>query len=225
MQFLFHGSPSRLDALYPSALAPWSKWLTGRQGSAPGSNFDPLAFMIESAHSLGIEFHAWLNPYRVSMDLDTFALAPSQVFNQHRDWVVRYGDRLYLDPGLPQVQNHVLEVVAELVKKYPLDGVHFDDYFYPYPIAGLTFPDAASFQRFAAVGQSREDWRRANVNTMVAKVSRRIKELKPWVKFGISPFGVWRNDSRDPRGSATRASASSYDDLYADALAWPSRQR
>lgn len=208
------------DAIYPSNYAPWSQWITGRQGVAPASDFDPLAFMIEEAHAKGMEFHAWVNPYRVSMNLDTFSLAPTNVFYQHRNWVKQYGNRLYLDPGIPEVQNHLLTVTEELLTNYRIDGIHFDDYFYPYPVTGETFPDRESFDLYGTRFETREDWRRENVNTLVTKVSQLIERKKPWVQYGISPFGVWRNQSRDPNGSATRAFASSYDDLYGDALAW-----
>ncbi|MEL6357093.1 MAG: family 10 glycosylhydrolase [Bacteroidota bacterium] len=208
------------DAIYPSQYAPWSQWLTGRQGVAPGSEFDPLAFMIDEAHSHGMEFHAWLNPYRVSMNLDSTGFAADNVFYEHRDWVRKYGDRWYLDPGLPQVQSFLLTAVGELVDNYDIDGIHFDDYFYPYPLPGEFFPDSLTYQQYGRAYVSLEEWRRDNVNSMVRQVSRLIKSKKPYVKFGISPFGVWRNQDRDPRGSATRAFATSYDDLYGDALAW-----
>lgn len=208
------------DAFYPSQLAPWSKWLTGRQGIAPASGFDPLAFMIQEAHARGMQFHAWVNPYRVSMDLDSFSLARNHVFYQHRDWVKIYGDKMYLDPGIPQVQDHLLTVIKEILQKYQVDGIHFDDYFYPYPILGTTFPDRETYARYAGAGQTREGWRRSNVNAFVSKVSGLIQAEKPWVQFGISPFGVWRNKAHDPKGSQTTAAATSYDDLFADALHW-----
>ncbi|MEO0734912.1 MAG: family 10 glycosylhydrolase, partial [Bacteroidota bacterium] len=207
------------DALYPSAYAPWSEWLTGQQGKAPTSNFDPLAFMIDEAHRQGVEFHAWVNPYRVAMTLDSTGFAPQHLYHQHRDWIHTYGTRRYLDPGLPEVRAHLGRVIDELIAKYDLDGIHFDDYFYPYPLAGQAFPDSNTYRTY---GGSRRlaDWRRDNVNQFVAETHRRIKAAKPWVQFGISPFGVWRNQADDPTGSATRAGATSYDDLYGDALAW-----
>lgn len=208
------------DAIYPSKYAPWSQWVSGRQGMAPASNFDPLAFMIDEAHAKGMEFHAWVNPYRVTMNLDTFNLAPDNIFFQHRNWVKQYGNRLYLDPGIPEVQDHLLDVTEELLMNYRLDGIHFDDYFYPYPVTGETFPDRETFDLYGTRFETREDWRRDNVNTLVTRISQLVERKKPWVQYGISPFGVWRNQSRDPIGSATRAFASSYDDLYGDALAW-----
>ncbi|MEM7571777.1 MAG: family 10 glycosylhydrolase [Bacteroidota bacterium] len=208
------------DALYQSNLAPWSKWLTGQQGVAPSSQFDPLAFAIEEAHHQGIELHAWINPYRVAMDLDSLTLAGNHVFYQHRDWVHIYGNRMYLDPGLPQVQTHLLEIVQELVANYDLDGIHFDDYFYPYPISGQEFPDSLTYRQYGRRFPDRASWRRNNVNELVARIHRSIQATKPWVQFGISPFGVWRNQSDDPRGSATQAQSTSYDGLYGDALRW-----
>lgn len=208
------------DALYPSQYAPWSKWLTGRQGKAPTSGFDPLAFMIREAHAQGVELHAWINPYRVAMDLDVTGFAPGHVYRQHPEWTHVYAGRRYLDPGLPAVRDHLGRVLDELIVGYDLDGIHFDDYFYPYPKAGETFPDSLTF---ATYGRARglADWRRDNVNAFVAETHRRIEAQKPWIHFGISPFGVWRNRGQDPRrGSDTRASVSSYDDLFGDALAW-----
>ncbi|WP_169435023.1 glycoside hydrolase family 10 protein [Neolewinella persica] len=208
------------DAIYPSQYAPWSEWLTGVQGKAPVSGFDPLAYMIKTAHAQGVELHAWVNPYRVAMTLDSLNFAPDHLYHQHPDWIRSYAGRRYLDPGLPEVRTHLGEVIDELVANYDLDGVHFDDYFYPYPKAGVPFPDEETFRRYGG-SQRLSDWRRGNVNTFVAETQRRIKAAKPWVQFGISPFGVWRNLAQDPvMGSATRASVSSYDDLYGDALAW-----
>ncbi|MEM9929080.1 MAG: family 10 glycosylhydrolase [Bacteroidota bacterium] len=208
------------DAIYPSKYAPWSAWLTGKQGKAPVSKFDPLAYMIKMAHTQGIELHAWVNPYRVAMTLDTADLAPDHLYYQHPEWIHAYAGRRYLDPGLPAVRAHLGEVIDELITNYDLDGIHFDDYFYPYPEAGTPFPDSTTFRQYGG-SQRLADWRRGNVNTFVAETYQRIKATKPWVHFGISPFGVWRNQHQDPvAGSATRASVSSYDDLYGDALTW-----
>lgn len=208
------------DAIYPSKLAPWSEWLTGIQGKAPVSNFDPLAYMIKTAHAQGVELHAWVNPYRVAMTMDSLDKAPNHLLNTHPEWCRAYNGRRYLDPGLPEVRIHLGEVIDELVANYDLDGVHFDDYFYPYPAAGQPFPDQQTFARYGR-SQRLADWRRSNVNTFVAETYRRIKAKKPWVHFGISPYGVWRNQRQDPaRGSNSRASVSSYDDLYGDALHW-----
>ncbi|WP_173021538.1 glycoside hydrolase family 10 protein [Lewinella sp. W8] len=211
------------DAIYPSRYAPWSEWLTGQQGTAPASDFDPLAFMIKEAHAQGVELHAWVNPYRAAMTLDSTRFAAKHLYHRHPDWIRAYGGRQYLDPGLPQVRQHLGLVIEELVDNYDLDGIHFDDYFYPYPVQGVTFPDSTTYLRYGA-GKSLGDWRRENVNTFIAETHQRIKSRKPWMQFGVSPFGVWRNRSQDPTtGSATSASVSSYDDLYGDALAWAQR--
>ena len=208
------------DALYPSALAPWSEYLTGRQGKAPTDGFDPLAYIIETAHARGVEVHAWVNPYRVAMNTDSVARHPKHLLSTHPEWIHTYGGRQYLDPGLPAVRAHLGKVIDELVANYDLDGVHFDDYFYPYPKAGEDFPDSLTFRQYGG-SMARDYWRRENVNTFVAETHRRIKAAKPWVQFGVSPFGVWRNRAQDPaRGSDTRAGATSYDDLHADALQW-----
>lgn len=208
------------DAIYPSALAPWSAYISGEQGKAPVSNFDPLAYAIKTANAQGIEVHAWVNPYRAHMSTDVSTLHPSHLYFRHPNWTYNYNGRMYLDPGLPEVRAHLGYVIDELLVKYDLQGIHFDDYFYPYPAPGELVPDSLTHARYGA-GQSLQDWRRDNVNTFVTETYRRIKAAKPWVQFSISPFGVWRNQEQDPvRGSATRASVSSYDDLYGDALGW-----
>ncbi len=211
------------DAFYPSKLAPWSRYLTGKEGEAPKLNYDPLAWMIEQAHQRGFEFHAWLNPYRATFDTKTETLSPEHDFFKHRDWMIKYGEtgkeKYYYNPGLPEVQNHLTMVVEEVVKNYDIDAIHFDDYFYPYKVTGKVFNDSASFKKYNNK-QSLEDWRRDNVNTFVKTIYHSIKRIKPWVQFGISPFGVWRNKSVDPRGSDTQSGQTNYDDLYADPMAW-----
>lgn len=208
------------DAIYPSALAPWSAYISGEQGKAPVSNFDPLAYAIKAANAQGIEVHAWVNPYRVHMSTDISTLSPRNLYFRHPNWVYTYNGRMYLDPGLPEVRAYLGRVIDELIVKYDLNGIHFDDYFYPYPAPGELVPDSLSYARYGA-GKMLEDWRRDNVNTFVSESYRRIKAAKPWVQFSISPYGVWRNQEQDPiKGSATRASVSSYDDLYGDALGW-----
>ncbi|HMN89291.1 MAG TPA: family 10 glycosylhydrolase [Saprospiraceae bacterium] len=208
------------DALYPSDLAPWSRYLTGKQGSAPEPMYDPLKFMIDESHKMGFEFHAWFNPYRATVDLDTISLAPNHAFRLHRNWMVRYGTRFYFNPALPQVRQHVVDVVTEVVEKYDVDAIHFDDYFYPYKIQGEDFPDSLDYYRYGSRFSSIEDWRRSNVDSLIERVHTRIRDIKPHVQFGISPFGVWRNKDKDPTGSNTRAGATCYDDLYADILKW-----
>uniref|UniRef100_UPI004048BAC0 glycoside hydrolase family 10 protein n=1 Tax=Algoriphagus sp. TaxID=1872435 RepID=UPI004048BAC0 len=208
------------DAFYPTNLAPWSKYLTGTQGTSPPTKEDPLEWMIDAAHKRGLEFHAWLNPYRATMDLNTAALSPQHDFNTHRKWMLKYGSKWYYDPGLPEVKAHLLKIIDEVVENYEIDAIHFDDYFYPYREPNLEFPDQASYLVYKKPGQSKDDWRRQNVNELILALSQTIKSKKPWVQFGISPFGVWRNKSKDPKGSPTQAGQTNYDDLFADVLLW-----
>jgi len=225
------------DALWPSQYAPWSEWLTGnRSGVGPG--WDPLAYMIEQAHARNIEFYGWMNPYRGGQPGprgpggDINNLAPNHPLRTHPDWAIVYpvntsggdttGSRLYFDPGNPDARTYVEDSMLEAVQNYDLDGVFFDDFFYPYPEDGQDFNDAASYAKYGN-GLSRADWRRSNVDTMVREMSERIKALKPWVKFGISPFGIWRNLSNDPEGSDTNG-LSAYDTIYADSRKWVREQ-
>lgn len=206
------------DALYPTELAPWSRVLSGKEGQAPET--DLLPWMIGQAHDRGMEFHAWMNPYRATTDLDTLKLAPDHDYYRHRDWMIRYGKKYYYDPGLPAVRMHLTDIMREIVEKYPVDGLHFDDYFYPYKIKDTDFPDGNTYKQFAQTGQNMDDWRRSNVDSLIQQVHGAIKGIKPWVRFGISPFGVWRNQTSDPKGSDTQAGQTTYDDLYADPLLW-----
>ncbi|UQU61614.1 family 10 glycosylhydrolase [Couchioplanes caeruleus] len=223
-----HVRPSG-DAFWPSAYAPWSEWLTGkRDGRSPG--WDPMEFMVAEAHARNLEFHAWFNPYRGSQPApagpgaDFAKLAPNHPLLKHRDWAIAYPDgktaRLYFDPGNPAARRFVEDAMLEAVGKYDVDGVHFDDFFYPYPEGGGNeFRDDASFAKRADKSQSRADWRRQNVDTLVREMSERIRTLKPWVKFGISPFGIWRNKATDPAGSDSNG-LESYDAIYADTRTW-----
>jgi uncharacterized lipoprotein YddW (UPF0748 family) len=207
------------DAFYPSDLAPWSRFLTGKEGKAPEPNYDTLEWMIEEAHKRGFEFHAWLNPYRATFDLNKAQLSPNHDVFKHPEWMISYGGKIYYNPALPQVQDHLAKIVEEVVVKYDIDAIHFDDYFYPYKIKGENFNDTASFKQYGN-GMNLEDWRRNNVTTFVHKIHTVIQQHKPWVQFGISPFGVWRNKSVDPKGSDTQSGQTNYDDLYADPLLW-----
>jgi uncharacterized lipoprotein YddW (UPF0748 family) len=207
------------DAFYPSKLAPWSRYLTGKEGQAPKPFFDTLEWMITETHARGFEFHAWLNPYRATFDLKKETLSPNHDFFKHPDWMIKYGEKYYYNPGLPEVQQHLTDVVEEVVKYYDIDAIHFDDYFYPYKIKGENFNDTASYKKLGN-GLSLADWRRSNVTTFVKNISVSIKKLKPWVQFGISPFGVWRNKSIDPKGSDTQSGQTNYDDLFADPMYW-----
>lgn len=206
------------DALYASSIEPWSSYLTGIQGQAPNPYWDPMQFMIDECHKRGMEFHAWINPYRVKTSAN-MVLAPNHVANQHPDWFLPYGDQLYFNPALQQSRDYICSVVSDIVTRYDIDAIHMDDYFYPYPVAGQEFPDEAYYQQSGGTFASKGDWRRNNVNMLIEQLHRTIRAIKPWVKFGISPFGIYRNQKSDPDGSATNG-LQNYDDLYADILLW-----
>lgn len=206
------------DAFYPSKYEPWSEFLTGRQGEAPSPYYDPLKFMIEETHKRGMEFHAWINPYRAVFSSSS-SVAPGHVTRKHPEWFVRYGDKKYFNPGIPSVMHYLTDVVIDIVSRYDIDGIHMDDYFYPYRIAGKEFPDSKTYIQYGK-GMSKDKWRRSNCDSVVKMIHDAIIETKPLIKFGISPFGVWRNSSDDPDGSDTKAGQTCYDDLYADILLW-----
>ncbi|MEO6406459.1 MAG: family 10 glycosylhydrolase [Ferruginibacter sp.] len=207
------------DAFYPSALEPWSQWLTGKQGQPPYPYYDPLLFMLSETHKRGMEFHAWLNPYRAVFNINNSSITPSHITKIHPEWFLTYGDKKYFDPGNKDAQKHVASVVRDLVKRYAIDAVHFDDYFYPYRIAGKEFPDDISYKK-QGNGMNKDDWRRANVDSIILMLSQVIKQENKKCQFGISPFGVWRNASKDITGSNTTAGQTNYDDLYADIVLW-----
>jgi uncharacterized lipoprotein YddW (UPF0748 family) len=212
------------DAFFPSPYEPWSEWLTGIQGEPPSPYYDPLAFMIEETHKRGMEFHAWCNPYRAVHTIGKSSIAPDHITRQHPDWFVRFEKTQYFDPGNKEVQDYVTNIVRDIVRRYDIDALHFDDYFYPYDIVegggpGKDFPDNPSYTRYGG-GLSKGDWRRANVDSIILRISKVIKEEKPHCKFGISPFAIWRNASKDPEGSNTQAGQTDYDNLYADILLW-----
>ncbi len=207
------------DAFYPSQYEPWSEWLTGTQGKPPSPYYDPLEFMIAETHKRGMEFHAWMNPYRAVFNISKSSISPTHVTKLHPDWFIDYGGQRYFDPGNKEVQQFLTNVVRDVVHRYHIDAIHFDDYFYPYRIAGKEFGDAQSFKKYGN-GLDKETWRRSNVDSIIVKLSRAIKEENKYCKFGISPFGVWRNIDKDPEGSNTKAGQTNYDDLYADILLW-----
>ncbi|MEV8094400.1 family 10 glycosylhydrolase [Kitasatospora sp. NPDC085879] len=205
------------DAFWPSPYEPWSQWLTGTQGRDPG--WDPLHVLVAAAHARGIAFHAWFNPYRVAQHDDPARLVPHHPARRHPEWTLAYGGRLYYDPGVPAARAFVEQAILDAVARYDLDGVHLDDYFYPYPAGGLPFPDDASFAAYGGTFTDRAAWRRHNVDLLVRELRDLVRAVRPEAAFGISPFGVWRNAATDPRGSAT-AAFQSYDGLYADSLGW-----
>ena len=207
------------DAFYPSPFEPWSQWLTGVQGQAPYPYYDPLQFMIEETHKAGLEFHAWLNPYRAVFNLKKNNTTINHITRTKPEWFLNYGDKKYFDPGNIDAQQFVVNVVKDIVTRYKVDAIHMDDYFYPYRIAGKEFPDNASYQRNKR-GLGKEAWRRSNTDSIIVAIGKVIKQANPNCKFGISPFGVWRNASIDSTGSNTKAGQTNYDDLYADILLW-----
>jgi uncharacterized lipoprotein YddW (UPF0748 family) len=208
------------DAFYPSPYEPWSEWLTGKQGSPPQPYYDPLQFMIEECHKRGFEFHAWMNPYRAVFDTKKLnQLATTHVTKIHPEWFLTYGDKRYFDPGNKEAQKFVTNIVKDVVTRYDVDAIHFDDYFYPYKIKGREFPDSKTYSQYGN-GLSKDDWRRSNCDSIIINLSRVIKKVNPKCKFGISPFGVWRNIDKDPDGSNTIGATTNYDDLYADILLW-----
>lgn len=206
------------DAMWPSPYEPWSQYLTGVQGRNPG--WDPLGTAVAEAHARGLELHAWFNPYRIANHTDPTRLVANHPAREHPDWVVPYGGKLYYNPGLPQVRAFVQEAMLDAVRRYEIDAVHWDDYFYPYPVAGQVFDDDAAYAAHGSGFPGRAAWRRDNIDRLVRETAARIKAIRPTTRFGISPFGVWRNASTDPLGSATRAGVQTYDDLYADTRKW-----
>ena len=206
------------DAAYKSSLEPWSRWLTGEPGKSPSPVWDPLQFMIDECHRRGMELHAWINPYRVTSSEEDKP-APGHIYYEHPEWFLKYADgKLYFDPGLPESRDFIDEVVRDILTRYDIDALHMDDYFYPYPVTGAEFPDTASYDAYG-IGWDRGDWRRHNVDLLIEQLHNTIQEVKPWVRFGISPFGIWRNISSDPDGSSTDG-LECYDALFADCLKW-----
>lgn len=213
------------DAFYKSDIEPWSRFLTGKQGQAPDDpDFDPLAFIIGECHKRGMELHAWLNPYRVKTNVNN-ELAPNHIYWQYPERFIQYGNQLFFDPGLPENREFICRVVKDIVSRYDVDAIHMDDYFYPYPIAGKSFPDDKSFNKYAALQgfrqNQRDDWRRNNVNLLIQQIKYTLAATKPWVRFGISPFGIYRNKKNTPDGSGSETNGlENYGDLYADIQLW-----
>ncbi|MBP7856708.1 MAG: family 10 glycosylhydrolase [Prevotella sp.] len=207
------------DALYESNIEPWSRYLTGQQGKAPNPYWDPLAWMVEQCHKRGMEIHAWINPYRAKTK-STSQLASNHVAVARPGSVFSYADQLFLDPSTKENRDYICRVADDIVSRYDIDGFHIDDYFYPYPVAGQAIPDQINYQREPRGFKNIGDWRRDNVNVFVKELGETIHKRKPWVKFGISPFGIYRNKKSDPvNGSATNG-LQNYDDLYADVILW-----
>jgi len=207
---------AQADAFYDSKYEPWSRYLTDG-GKAPVPYWDPLSFMVEEAHRRGMELHAWLNPFRVTTSAKQ-QLAAGHIARRHPERFMRYDGKLYFDPGLPENREYIGKIVDDILARYDVDGIHFDDYFYPYPVRGKVIADDKTYRKYGGK-MKRDDWRRHNVDLLIEDIHRRINAVKPWVRFGVSPFGIWRNKKTDPRGSETNG-LENYDGLYADVLKW-----
>ncbi len=207
------------DALYSSAFDPWSYYLTGNQGKAPVPYYDPLEFAVREAHQRGMELHAWFNPYRAVREIGAYPVDPGHVSQRHPDWIITIGSIKFLNPGLSRVREYVTAVVMDVVRRYDIDGVHFDDYFYPYPPNNITNQDDMTFANDPRGFVDRGDWRRHNVNLLIQMVHDSIQTVKPFIKFGVSPFGIWKNGA--PSGTT---GFDAYHEIYADAVTWLSRQ-
>lgn len=208
------------DAIYPSKLVPWSTYLTGIAGKDPG--YDPLQFLIEETHRRGMEFHAWFNPFRASTGTNTAKLPANHVANGHPEWIVNFNGKLYINPGIPEARQHIIDAIMEVVNGYDIDGVHLDDYFYPTgETASSKFNDDSTFSKYNSMKLSNKgDWRRDNINDFVQQLGAAVHQKKPKISYGISPYGVWRNQASDITGSNTKASVSAYDSTYADVRKW-----
>lgn len=213
---IFQVRPSA-DAFFQSDIEPWSRHLTGCNGVAPKPQWDPLQFMIDECHARGMELHAWLNPYRITASPNE-KLPDNHFTKKHPERYVTFNRRLYFNPAIEANRRHIVEVVTDIVTRYDVDGIHFDDYFYPYPNGAEKFADAKEY-RASGTKLSVGDWRRQNVDKLIEQVHQAIRSVKPWVRFGISPFGIWRNKTSDKRGSDT-SGLQNFDDLYADVPSW-----
>lgn len=208
------------DAFYKSSYEPWSVHLTGRQGAAPDNNFDPLAFLVEECHKRNMELHAWVNPYRVTTSVNDVLVA-DHLYNREPHRFVTYGGKKYFDPGIPENRKYICDIVKDIVLRYNVDAIHMDDYFYPYPVAGESFPDDRSYAAYNLGFTNRGDWRRNNVNLLIKEIKDTLMNNKPWVRFGISPFGIYRNKKSTSDGSGSDTNGlQNYDDLYADVKLW-----
>lgn len=213
------------DAWYESQIEPWSRFLTGKQGVAPSPKWDPMAFLIKECHKRNMEFHAWLNPYRVSVSGGSDILSKNHLYFREPSRFIHYRDLILFDPGIPDNRKHICQVIRDIVTRYDVDGIHMDDYFYPYPAKDQDIPDDKSFKRYGLQmgwqASQRDDWRRDNVNSLIQEIKQTILETKPWVRFGISPFGIYRNKKSTPDGSGSNTTGlECYSALYADVIKW-----
>jgi uncharacterized lipoprotein YddW (UPF0748 family) len=206
------------DAFYAKSREPWSQWLMGRQGLAPAPGYDPLEFAIKEAHYRGMELHAWFNPYRATTSAAA-VVNETHMTRKRPDLFFTYGGKKQFDPGIPEVRDYIIQVILDVVKGYDVDGIHFDDYFYPYKIAGQRINDDATFKKYGSGFGKIADWRRENVDVLIKALGDSIHFYKNHVKFGVSPFGIWKNKNEDTLGSATNG-LSNYSELYADSRKW-----
>lgn len=207
------------DAFYAKSREPWSKYLTGKQGQAPSPAYDPLEFAINEAHKRGMELHAWFNPYRATFDGNFGALSPQHITKIKPEWFFTYGGIKTFNPGLPEVRDYIVQVILDVVDNYDIDGVHMDDYFYPYPIAGQKINDDETFKQYGEGYDNIKDWRRHNVDLLIKMIGDSVHAHNPDIKFGISPFGIWANKSQNDEGSETYGGSSYYEN-YADSRKW-----
>ncbi|MBO4556076.1 MAG: family 10 glycosylhydrolase, partial [Elusimicrobiales bacterium] len=213
------------DTFWPSKLDSWSAYLTGEQGKKPEPYYDPLKFMIEETHKRGMSFHAWLNPYRVT-NIMKFELSANSYAKKHPKAIVEYGGKKYYNPAKKEARDHNVEIITELLTKYDIDGIHFDDYFYPYPVhknkKDIDFPDKADYDKYVKNGgkMSKADWRRDNVNKLIKQLHATVKKIRPGAAFGISPFGIWRNQSNEVPDASPTKGFQAYEKLYADTRKW-----
>ncbi|MCD8291342.1 MAG: family 10 glycosylhydrolase, partial [Prevotella sp.] len=207
------------DALYASDYEPWSRFLTGRQGTAPTPYWDPLQWMVEQCHKRGMEIHAWINPYRAKTK-GTTELASNHIARKQPNRCFSYDGQYILNPGIPENRDYICMIAADIVSRYDIDGFHIDDYFYPYPVAGISIPDDREFKSYNNGFRDKGDWRRDNVNVFIKQLYETIHKVKPWVKFGVSPFGIYRNNKNGVSIGSNTNGLQNYDDLYADVLMW-----
>ncbi|WP_281615671.1 family 10 glycosylhydrolase [Flammeovirga sp. SubArs3] len=211
---------SSADVIYPSNIEPWALSISGQQGMPPKPFYDPLKFMIEETHKRGMEFHAWVNPFRAVTNTQYVKVCNDHISKTHPEWMLKYHNLKILNPGIPEVHQYVNSVIEELISNYNIDALHFDDYFYPYPDHGEIKGDRATWRKYRTANESIRDWRRSNINTFIEGVHQLILDKRPSLKFGVSPYGVWRNEREDYDGSPTRSGYTSYDHLYADVRLW-----
>jgi uncharacterized lipoprotein YddW (UPF0748 family) len=207
------------DAFYAKSREPWSKYLTGKQGQGPSPAYDPLEFAITEAHKRGMELHAWFNPYRATFDGNFAALSPQHITKIKPEWFFTYGGIKTFNPGLPEVRDYIVQVILDVVDNYDIDGVHMDDYFYPYPIAGQKINDDDSYAKYGEGYDNVKDWRRHNVDLLIKMIGDSVHAHDPNIKFGVSPFGIWANKSQNDEGSETNGGSSYYEN-YADSREW-----